>query len=58
MTGQMRVALGWDIGQTTDANIIAGVEYDGNPAMYWVRRIVKLAKGMPYDQQVAAVREL
>jgi hypothetical protein len=55
---RMTVALGWDIAQTVDSSIIAVVEYDGNPAMYWVRRIVKLAKGMPYDQQVAAVKEL
>ncbi|MCX6690581.1 MAG: hypothetical protein NTW33_00670 [Methanoregula sp.] len=54
----MTVLLGWDVAQTTDSSIIAVLEYDGNPAMYWVRRIVKLAKGMPYDQQVKAVREL
>ena len=48
----------WDVAQTVDSSIIAVIEYEGNPAMYWVRRIVKLAKGMPYDQQVKDVHEL
>ena len=54
----MTILLGWDVAQTTDSSIIVVVAYDGNPAMYWVRRIVKLPKGMPYDRQVTAVREL
>lgn len=54
----MTMILGWDIAQTVDSSIIAVIEYDGNPAMFWVRRIVKLPKGMPYDQQVKAVHEL
>ena len=54
----MTVILGWDVAQTTDSSIIAVIEYNGNPAMYWIRRIVKLAKGMPYDQQVREAREI
>jgi len=54
----MTIILGWDVAQTTDSSIIAVVEYDGNPPMYWVRRIVKLQKGMPYDAQVREVRTL
>jgi len=54
----MTIILGWDIAQTTDSSIIAVIEYDGNPPMYWVRRIVKLQKGMPYDAQVREVRTL
>jgi hypothetical protein len=52
------ITLGWDVAQTTDSSIIAVISYDNNPAMYWIRRIVRLPRGMPYDQQVAAVREL
>lgn len=54
----MTVILGWDVAQTTDSSIIAVLEYDGNPPMYWVRRIVKLPKGMSYDVQVKEAREL
>ncbi len=54
----MTVSLGWDVGKSVDSSIIAVVAHDGNPAMYWVRRIVKLPKGMSYDLQVKAVREL
>jgi len=54
----MTIILGWDVAQTTDSSIIAVVESDGRPAMYWVRRIAKLPKGMPYDQQVIMAREL
>ena len=54
----MTILMGWDIAQTTDSSIIAVLECSGNPAMYWVRRIVKLAKGMPYDQQVKECRSL
>jgi len=54
----MTILLGWDVAQTTDSSIIAVVAYDGNPAMYWVRRIVKLPKGMSYDKQVKAVKEM
>lgn len=54
----MTVLLGWDVAQTTDSSIIAVIEFDGNPAMYWIRRIVKLPRGMPYDQQVREVREI
>lgn len=54
----MTVILGWDVAQTTDSSIIAVLEYDGNPQMYWVRRIVKLPKGMSYDVQVKEAREL
>ena len=54
----MTTLIGWDVAQTTDSSILAIIEYDGNPAMYWVRRIVKLTRGMPYDQQVKEAREL
>jgi len=54
----MTIILGWDVAQTTDSSVIAVIEYDGNPPMYWVRRIVKLQKGMPYDAQVREVRTL
>jgi len=54
----MTIVLGWDVAQTMDSSIIAVIAYDGNPAMYWVRRIVKLPKGMSYDKQVMAVRGL
>jgi hypothetical protein len=54
----MTILLGWDVAQTTDSSIVAVISYDGNPAMYWIRRIVRLPRGMPYDQQVTAVREL
>ncbi|MFA5378422.1 MAG: hypothetical protein WC455_21895 [Dehalococcoidia bacterium] len=54
----MTIVLGWDIAQTTDNSIVALLTYDGNPAQFWVRQIVKLPRGMPYDQQVKTVREL
>jgi hypothetical protein len=54
----MSILIGWDIAQTTDASIVAVIAADGNPAMYRVRRIVKLLRGMPYDQQVVAAKAL
>lgn len=54
----MTILIGWDVAQTTDSSIIAILAADGNPAQYWVRRIVKLQKGMPYDQQVREAREI
>jgi hypothetical protein len=54
----MSTLIGWDVAQTTDSSIVAVLEYDGNPAQYWVRRIVKLQKGMPYDQQVREARDI
>lgn len=54
----MSVILGWDVGQAVDASIVGVVSYDGNPAQFWVRRIVRLHRGMPYPEQVRMVKDL